>query len=40
MRKLIIAEKPDLAKAIGEAINGTINRGDGYFIKGEYTITW
>lgn len=38
--KLIIAEKPELAKAISKAVSGTEERCDGYIKKGEYFITW
>lgn len=38
--KLIIAEKPELARAIAEAIPGTKNKKDGYIEIGEYCVTW
>ena len=38
--KLIIAEKPELARAIAEAIPGTKNKKDGYIEVGEYCVTW
>ncbi|MEG1364885.1 MAG: DNA topoisomerase 3 [Cetobacterium sp.] len=38
--KLIIAEKPDLARAIVSAISGPQKNEDGYIIKGDYTVTW
>ena len=36
--KLVIAEKPMLARAIEQALDGTAVRKDGYTEKGEYTI--
>ena len=36
--KLIIAEKPMLARAIADAINGSPIQKDGYTIKGDYNI--
>ena len=38
--RLFIAEKPDLAKAIGASLDGTQKKGDGYFIKGNDVVTW
>lgn len=38
--KLIIAEKPELARAIAEAIPGTKNKKDGYIEVEEYYVTW
>ena len=38
--KLIIAEKPELARAIVEAIPGTKNKKDGYIEVEEYCVTW
>ena len=38
--KLIIAEKPELARAIAEAIPGTKNKKDGYIEVEEYCVTW
>ena len=38
--KLFIAEKPDLAKAIGAGIDGSEERFEGGFIKGDNIITW
>lgn len=38
--KLIIAEKPMVARAIADAIEGTAITKDGYITKGEYAITW
>ena len=37
--KLIIAEKPSLARNITSAIGG-LSRRDGYFEGGEYIVTW
>lgn len=37
---LIIAEKPQVAAAIAEAIGGNIERQKGYIIAGDYNITW
>lgn len=39
MKKLIIAEKPSLAKNIGAAI-GRMSKNDGYFENDDYIITW
>lgn len=38
--KLFIAEKPALAKDIGNALSGSYSQGDGYFIKGDNIVTW
>lgn len=38
--KLVIAEKPDLGKAIAEGITGTAKLQKGYIEKGDYIITW
>lgn len=40
MKSLIIAEKPELAKSIVNAIDGKLNKNDGYFEKENYTVTW
>ena len=40
MKRLIIAEKPELAKSIVNAIDGKLNKNDGYFEKGNYVVTW
>lgn len=40
MKSLIIAEKPELAKSIVNAINGKLNKKEGYFEKGNYIVTW
>lgn len=40
MKSLIIAEKPELAKSIANAIDGKLNKKDGYLEKGNYIITW
>lgn len=40
MKSLIIAEKPELAKSIVNAIDGKLNKNDGYFEKGNYIVTW
>lgn len=40
MKNLIIAEKPELAKSIVNAIDGKLNKNDGYFEKGNYVVTW
>lgn len=40
MKSLIIAEKPELAKSIVNAIDGKLNKKDGYFEKGNYVVTW
>ncbi len=37
---LIIAEKPQVAAAIAEAIGGKIEKEKGYIITGNYNITW
>jgi len=37
--KLIIAEKPELARAIVTAIEGKEIRKDGYIEKGDYAVT-
>ena len=38
--KLILAEKPDLARAIADGIDGNLKTFDGYLTKGEYVLTW
>ena len=38
--KLIIAEKPELARAISKAVSGAEEKCEGYIKKGEYLITW
>ncbi len=38
--RLFIAEKPDLAKAIVAGLGGGFSRADGYFQKGNDTVTW
>lgn len=40
--KLVIAEKPDMAKAYAEAMSftGKFTKGDGYFKNDEYVIVW
>lgn len=40
MNYLYIAEKPDLARAIADAMPGSKVRGDGYIKVGNSTITW
>ena len=40
MKSLIIAEKPELAKSIVNAIDGKLNKKEGYFEKGNYVVTW
>ena len=40
MKSLIIAEKPELAKSIVNAIDGKLNKKEGYFEKGNYIVTW
>lgn len=40
MKSLIIAEKPELAKSIVNAIDGRLNKKEGYFEKGNYVVTW
>lgn len=40
MKSLIIAEKPELAKSILCAIDGREEKRDGFFQKGNYTVTW
>lgn len=40
MKSLIIAEKPELAKSILNAIDGKAEKKDGYFQKGNYIVTW
>ena len=39
MKKLIVAEKPSVAKDIARVL-GAKNRGDGYLYGEEYVITW
>lgn len=38
--KLIIAEKPSLARNIADGIGGSFVRRDGYMQSGEYIVTW
>lgn len=40
--RLVIAEKPDMAKAFSEAmkVTGKFTKGDGYYKNSEYVITW
>lgn len=38
--RLFIAEKPDLAKAIVEALGGNSSRGDGFYDCGNDCVTW
>ncbi|CAM3324293.1 DNA topoisomerase III [Halomonas lysinitropha] len=38
--RLIIAEKPSLARAIAEALPGAARRDDGALVVGETTVTW
>ena len=38
--KLIIAEKPELARAIATAIEGNEVSKNGYTEKGDYIVTW
>ncbi|MBO5273995.1 MAG: DNA topoisomerase, partial [Clostridia bacterium] len=38
--KLIIAEKPSLARNISAAISDTMKKGQGYFEGGGYIVTW
>ena len=40
MKSLIIAEKPELAKSIVNAIDGKVSNKEGYFEKGNYIVTW
>lgn len=40
MKRLIIAEKPDLGKNIARAISGHISYKDGYCECGNYIVTW
>lgn len=40
MKSLIIAEKPELARSIVNAIDGKLEKKDGYFEKGNYRVTW
>jgi len=40
MKKLYIAEKPELARAIGEGLKGVYTSKDGYFEKGENLVSW
>lgn len=40
MKSLIIAEKPELAKSIANAIGGKLNKREGYFEIGNYIVTW
>ena len=38
--RLFIAEKPELGRAIAEAIQGTQENKQGYIVKGDSIITW
>lgn len=38
--RLFIAEKPELARAIAEAISGNAQKHNGYITKGDCTISW
>ena len=38
--KLIIAEKPQVGRAIADAIPGAASSSNGYITKGDYVITW
>ncbi|WP_192034649.1 DNA topoisomerase III [Halomonas sp. YLGW01] len=38
--RLIIAEKPSLARAIAEALPGQVRRSDGALVAGDTTVTW
>ena len=38
--RVFIAEKPDLAKIISEGISGSVERKNGYIIKGNDILTW
>ncbi|MFW6345102.1 MAG: toprim domain-containing protein, partial [Halomonas sp.] len=38
--RLIIAEKPSLARAIAEALPGAARRDDGALVVGDTTVTW
>lgn len=38
--RLIIAEKPSLARAIAEALPGSLRRGDDALVVGDITVTW
>jgi len=40
MKSLIIAEKPELARSILNAIDGKNEKFDGYYKKGNYIVTW
>ena len=40
MTNLFIAEKPELARAIASAINGTQSKGEGFIKVGDNIITW
>lgn len=40
MKSLIIAEKPELAKSIVNAIDGKLEKKEGYFEKGNFIVTW
>lgn len=40
MKSLIIAEKPELARSILNAINGKSEKFEGYYKKGNYIVTW
>lgn len=40
MKSLIIAEKPELARSILNAINGKCEKFDGYYKKENYIVTW
>ena len=40
MKRLVIAEKPELAKSILNAIDGKTERYEGYYKKGDYIVTW
>lgn len=38
--RLIIAEKPSLARAIAEALPAAVRREDGALVAGDTTVTW
>lgn len=40
MRRLFVAEKPSVAKAIAEGLPGSVSRHDGYFAVGNDVVSW
>jgi len=40
VRRLFVAEKPSVAKAIAEGLGGSVSRGDGYLSVGNDVVSW